>query len=137
LNQALYILKCAFGIALGLLVGIMTLYMSGLVYQSIFELSGSNAKDLVPHTTAQILFTTLSYFLVSFSAVYLAGRISFGSFRVLAAVCVIATIAYTSAPMIQSGFARWIIALLALATIAGAWLAVRVNEKIKSKITSA
>jgi hypothetical protein len=135
MNQALYILKCAFGIALGILVGLMCMYLCSIGYAVLFEVQGEGVEpNLVPHTFLQIAYVLFTYFLFSFFSTYLATRIAFGSFYIIAALMAIAIITFSAPSMIGAKFPILLVVISSIVVCAGTYLGAKVNFNFKKKI---
>jgi hypothetical protein len=137
MNEALYILKCAFGIALGIVVGLMCMYLCSIGYSVLFEAKGEGVEqNLVPHTFLQIAYVLCTYFLFSFFSTYLATRIAFGSFYIIASLMAIAIIAFSAPSMLQANFPILLVISTAIIAGGGTYLGAKVNFNIKKKILS-
>jgi magnesium-transporting ATPase (P-type) len=137
MNQVLYILKVVFGIAIGLFVGIMCMYLSGILYTTIFEAKQAGAEqNLIPKTFLQILFVLVVYFVISFFSSYLATRISFGSFNIVAGLVALLIIGFAVPSMLSAKFHIALVIGCAAMACGGAYLGARVNQNIKKRILS-
>jgi hypothetical protein len=113
----------------------MAMYLSALVFQTIFESSATEGTAaLVPKTFAQISFMAISYFLVTFLATYVATRISFGSFYLLAAIIFLILGYFSLTGMLDFNFGVGIIITVLLSSALGCFLAARTNLNIKKRI---